>query len=265
MDGTRPTSAKWNHSETYIYGGASFSDRLSFQVTGQAVPRLTTLEFVWNLAGHYIQIIDIAAGEQPLYRLSDRIHFTANANGLEEEPVDLDATTYDPDAQQPVPAMWSLLDDDVNLPFQPIPGVSNSTLRLLVTLRQDGAGGYLPVDLETQLTIESTHSFLNDGNSLNYFLRGNTEFAFTNSADLVGITLRDDSGAARGDVTVTSAEGVNYTLIVPEPSSAVALACAAGLASAARRRRTDGVAIGGGRLSRVCEIPLPPQLNRVPK
>lgn len=229
----------WIGAEAFIYSGVTFSDTLTLTVQGPGTPSLVSVEYVWKGSGRYTQIIDIATGQQPLYRLTERIRFSAGAGGSEDAAIDIDITIYDPDAQQPTPAMWSVLDDDVNLLNQPIPGLDdvNQTLTVKVDLQPDGLGGYLPIPLDASLSVESRHKFLNDGPSLNFFLRGESELLFTNSADMLGIIVRDETGAVRTDVIVTSAEGVVYPLLVPEPASLVLLCVGLAAVSGGRCRR----------------------------
>ena len=224
--------AMWFRSEVTIQTQASFADTLALSVAGTGLPALVSVEYVWQMTGSYTHVLDIPSDQQPLYRMKSQVKFHADAGGRERSPIDIDTTFYDPDAQQPTPAMWSLLDDDVNLIRQPIPDMEPRPT-LTADLAGDGQGGYLPLAISAALNVDTQHNFLNDGASLNYFLRGETELWFYNSADLVGLIVRDEAGAIRTDVMVQSAQGVDYALL-PEPTS-LALVLAGAVALLLRR------------------------------
>jgi hypothetical protein len=224
MSGVPGTLRKWDQSATYIYGEARFSDRVTPQFNGLASPQLSSLDFIWILRGTYSQVIDIEDFEQPLYRLSDRVRFEADLGGYEVAPVAFDVTTYDPDVQRPVPAMWSLLDNDLDIVNMTVPGVSGRLSHLQANLLRFNDGTYPEVDLSTALILESVQNFLNDGAAINHSLIGNTAFDMGNSADLLGVIIRDETGTIRTDVVLNSANGVHYTILVPEPATIMLLA-----------------------------------------
>ncbi|MEX0885748.1 MAG: PEP-CTERM sorting domain-containing protein [Phycisphaeraceae bacterium] len=236
MRGTSEESL-WTRSDALIYSSVSFSDELTLTAQGPSLPALTSIQYIWKTEGTHSQVADIADDQQPLYRLKTKFQFSASAGGAETAPISVDLTIYDPDAQQPTPAMWSALDDDVSVLNQPIPGV-DATYTLTANIPVDPISGeYLPVALDAMLVIETRNQFLNDGPGLNYFLQGRTEIEFSNSADLIGIIVRDETGAVRTDVDVASAAGVNYTLLVPEPGTLTLLGLVTAGLLASRPRR----------------------------
>lgn len=223
MRGTDENSL-WLSTQTYVYGHTHFRDQISFQVQGHQTSALATVEYVWNLSGLFTHILDIPdTAQRPLYRLHDRLRFAADAGGAEVQPIDIQVDIYDPHtAGLPGPPMWSVLQQDVNLIEQSIPGIFGDTT-LTATIQPDAGSGYAPVVIDAMLIIETRNNFLNDGPELNYYLQGNTRLNFANSADLLGIILRDETGAIRTDVEVTSALGLDYILL-PEPASGLLLA-----------------------------------------
>lgn len=227
---------KWDTARLKYTGHSTFTDTVNIAPpTGSIQPDFADVSFVWELTGFHTQRLDTRTGEKPLYRIKDHAKFDAReVGGLLYEPATLDVTTYDPDANVNDPRSWSELGNDINVANQPVPGVHGKQLVLKVNLRELQSGGFQPLKLQFDLDIESEHNFLNDGSTFNYGLSGFIEYHFANSADLVGIIIRDETGAIRTDAVITSAEGISYTQI-PEPAATAGLLAL--LAPAALRRR----------------------------
>jgi hypothetical protein len=248
LTGEFPTAKKWNVSTILYTGQSTFTDQLAIAPgTGGVQPAYQTVDFVWNITGLYSQQLDLDVNQQPLYRITDRLQFSArDVGGNLYQPAVLDVTTFDTDANPADPRDWSTLDAPVNFRNAPVPLVNGELLILSVTLGEAVGGGFRPVSLEMTLDIESHHNFLNDGPQLNYDVSGFIEYHFANSADLVGLIIRDSTGAVRTDAIVTSQEGVVYT-IIPEPGTIILLCFSTPFIFRRRRRQrwTAGEQIPG--------------------
>ncbi len=144
--------------------------------------------------------------------------------------MEFDETFYDPHTDTPT-FPYSVLAEDVNYSRTLIPA-HQQIYRVQVeyerVLEFGNIVGYL-ANLDVSLIVDSTYKFANDGPGVNYFLHGDIRLDVSNSLDILGILIRDETGAIRTDVDVTSSEGVNYPLLSapivapppPPPSSKV--------------------------------------------
>jgi hypothetical protein len=206
----------WRQSVSQLEASISFNDVVSLVARDPALPSLLSVTYFIELTANRTHSIDIPPGQRPLYRIEDRIRFNANAGGLEFAPVEFDMTFYDIHTRPPVTTEYSVLEDDVNIPYQQLIPDSQQIHMLQFDLPRVLEFGNIigyAADFTASMVIESTHKFLNDGPEANYFLRGQIEFNFSNSADVLGMLVRDETGAIRTDIEVTSAEGIIYPLL----------------------------------------------------
>jgi hypothetical protein len=218
----------WLASDSQLEASSTFNDVVSLVDLDPTLPNLLSVTYFFRLSANRTHIIDSAAGQQPLYRLEERIRFNANAGGLEFAPVEFDMTFYDPHTRPPITTEYSVLEDDVNIIGQQLIPDSQQIHILQFDLPRvlefGNIVGYA-ANFAASLVIESSHKFLNDGPSLNFFLSGSVYLGVSNSADVLGMLVRDETGAIRTDIEVTSAEGVIYPLLTepitnaPPPTS----------------------------------------------
>ncbi len=206
----------WWKSEATMNNSSIYSDSLSFVTRNPTLPPLITAEYYFRLTAWDNQIIDIRPDEEPFYRIEDRIRFNANATGSGSSSIAFDKTIYDIHATTPVSTEYSVLEGDVNFSNRPLIPEEEQYHTLTVeyerVLEFGNIVAYL-ASVDVSLYVDSTHKFFNDGPGLNRFLRGDTYLNVSNSLDIVGILIRDETGAIRTDVDVTSAEGVNFPLL----------------------------------------------------
>lgn len=239
--GTVGSPQRWFNAVTQFVSNAQYTDTIgvTFNSASQLPP--ATLEFIWTLFATHTERLRAPADQRPLYRLSHKLAFDVTANG-QVAPIAVDSDSYDPDVHQTPPRfIWSLLSQDLERIDLPVDGLDRRVEVLRVRLTPgDEAGSFAPVELEATLLVKSDHNFLNDSSMLNYDLSGKVDYDFGSSADLVGVVVRDASGAVITDVSLTSAAGATLTVLsaIPElPAGAMLALGLTALAAAGRRQR----------------------------